>query len=78
MSDKELSYNKNMKERVKKFVESGEHVFLDIRRDWRRAPLMSEEGVIKRLDANGWFQIESLSGSTNGWHVNQIVNIATD
>ena len=76
MSDKELSYNNNMKERVEKFVESGEHVFLDIcpRRD---SKMWSEEGVIKRLDANGWFQIEFM-GSTNGWHVNQIVNIATD
>jgi predicted RNA binding protein YcfA (HicA-like mRNA interferase family) len=39
--------------------------------------MWSEEGVIKRLDANGWFQIEFM-GSTNGWHVNQIVNISTD
>jgi hypothetical protein len=51
-------------------------VFLDIcpRRDGK---MWSEEGVIKRLDANGWFQIEFM-GSTNGWHVNQIVNIKTD
>jgi hypothetical protein len=76
MSDKELSYNKSMKERVESLVESGEHVFLDIcpRRDGK---MWSEEGVIKRLDAKGWFQIEFM-GSTNGWHVNQIVNIKTD
>ena len=65
-----------MKEKLKKFVETGEHVFLDIcpRRD---SEIWSEEGVIKNLDANGWFQIEFM-GSTNGWHVNQVVNILTD
>ena len=64
-----------MKEKIEKFIESGQHVFLDICP--RAGRMWSEEGVIKRLDANGWFQIEFM-GVTNGWHINQIQKITTD
>ena len=43
----------------------------------RAGRMWSEEGVITRLDANGWFQI-SFMGVTNGWHINQIQKITID
>ena len=64
-----------MKEKVEALIESSQHVFLDITP--RAGRMRSEEGVITRLDANGWFQI-SFMGETNGWHINQIRNITTD
>jgi len=64
-----------MKEKIEALIESGQHVFLDICP--RLGRMWSEEGVITRLDANGWFQI-TFMGSTNGWHINQIQKITTD
>ena len=64
-----------MKEKVKALIESGQHVFLDIAPKAGR--MWSEEGVITRLDSNGWFQI-TFMGEVNGWHINQIKNITTD
>jgi len=64
-----------MKELIEKFIETGEHVFVKL--SPRKERVWTEEGVIKRLDANGWFQIEFM-GTTNGWHVNQVQSITTD
>jgi hypothetical protein len=60
---------------IKNYVESGEHVFIALTPTI--GEVFSAEGVIRRLDANGYFQLEFM-GSINGFHINQVESIATD
>ena len=62
-------------EMVNEYIESGAHVFIALTPT--RGSIFSAEGVIKRLDANGWFQVEFM-GSIDGFHISQIENICTD
>ena len=41
---------------IKNYIDSGEHVFISLTPTIGEA--FSAEGVIKRFDANGWFQLE--------------------
>ena len=60
---------------IRNYIESGEHVFISLTPTIGEA--FSAEGVIKRLDANGWFQLEFM-GSINGFHISQVQSIITD
>ena len=41
---------------IRKYIKAGEHVFISLTPTIGEA--LSAEGVIKRLDSNGWFQLE--------------------
>lgn len=60
---------------IKNYIESGEHVFISLTPTIGEA--FSAEGVIKRLDANGWFQLEFME-EINGFHISQVQSIITD
>jgi len=60
---------------IKNYIESGEHVFIALTPTI--GEVFSAEGVIRRLDANGYFQLEFMK-SINGFHISQVESITTD
>tara|TARA_B100000902_G_C26537416_1_gene540850 strand:+ start:173 stop:403 length:231 start_codon:yes stop_codon:yes gene_type:complete len=72
---KKKSFMTTKEKIIRNYIDSGEHVFISLTPTIGEA--FSAEGVIKRLDANGWFQLEFM-GSINGFHINQVENIVTD
>lgn len=62
---------------IRNYIDSGEHVFVSLKPFDPIDESLSAEGVIKRLDANGWFQLEFM-GSINGYHISQVQSIITD
>ena len=60
---------------IKNYIDSGEHVFISLTPTIGEA--FSAEGVIKRLDTNGWFQLEFM-GEIKGFHISQVQSIITD